>query len=129
MGEGSTLNLNLQVSNLNGDYGYTDLDKETKTATIQIDGSYASAASPLSVAKTFIHEIIHAEIFRKLASVGYSQERMRNNFPEMWNYWVEYNRIGQFSHTYLADKYRQTIIDGLKEFDHSQGIYNRANLS
>lgn len=101
------------------------LNRVTNTALIEIDGGYASAASPLSVAKTFIHELIQAEIFRKLASVGYNQEAMRNNSPVMWSYWIEYNKTGQFSHTVMADWYRQTIVDGLREFDHSQGIYGR----
>lgn len=86
----------------------------------------------LSVARTLMHELIHAEMFRKLLSLakqgnldftGWSTQQqvnymhsIRNNFPGIYDY---YRRHNNWQHQQMAQHYRGTIEQGLREFDGS----------
>ena len=81
-------------------------------------------------AKTMTHEIIHAEMFRKLMSLaqkatlnvaGYSRKEqvdfvnsIRSDFPGIYDY---YRRHKDWQHEQMASHYRTTIADALREFD------------
>lgn len=92
------------------------------------DASYQKRPN-LLVAKTIIHEVIHAEMFRKLLSLANSNgninvslvNRMlqQGDYPGMLDY---YFRNGQdinsnWQHQQMATHYRQTIGRILQEFD------------
>ncbi|SEA77275.1 hypothetical protein, partial [Psychroflexus halocasei] len=86
------------------------------------------------VARTFIHEIIHAEMYRKLLSVAQQGQipwtesfiqSLRNDFPGLQDYytrwWLDTN--GQsptnVQHELMAQHYRETISSFLMQFDNS----------
>ena len=84
----------------------------------------------LMVAKTIIHEVIHAELYRKLLSLanqgnldfeGWTQQQqldftlaVQNNFPGIYDY---YRRHKNWQHQQMATHYRETIARVLQEFD------------
>ena len=83
----------------------------------------------LMTAKTIIHEVIHAEMFRKLLSVldnggniaGVTRQNVLDaldgDFPGMYDY---YRRHKNWQHQQMATHYRETIVDVLKGFDNNQ---------
>ena len=91
----------------------------------------------LMLAKTIIHETIHAEMYRKLLSVanqghlnfsGQSAQsqksymlRIRENFPGIYDY---YRRYKNWQHTQMATHYRQTIASILQEYDTGRPVPN-----
>ncbi len=90
----------------------------------------------LSIARTFIHEIIHAEIFRKLLYVsqhssfqlGQSQlTQLRNDYPGLYDYYIRWKwnvpkgqKPSSPQHEAMAKHYRNIIKQALKEFDNTQ---------
>jgi len=100
----------------------------------------------LSVARTFIHEVIHAEIFRKLLSVGqqpnlqftqwYAQDPqiwfdflvgLKDNFEGLYDYYMRLEwdvppgqSPSDVQHNLMSTHYRDIIKQALKEFDSSQ---------
>ncbi len=97
----------------------------------------------LSIARTFFHELIHAEIYRKLLSVWqhpslngltFSElENIRNDFPGLVDYytrWKENIPVGMnltdAQHQAMAQHYRDIIIEVLEQIDNSQSseVYN-----
>lgn len=83
----------------------------------------------LMTAKTIAHEVIHAEMFRKLLSVldnggniaGVTRQNVLDaldgDFPGMYDY---YRRHKNWQHQQMATHYRETIADVLKSFDNNQ---------
>lgn len=83
----------------------------------------------LMTAKTIAHEVIHAEMFRKLLSVldnggniaGVTRQNvldaLNGNFPGMYDY---FRRYKNWQHQQMATHYRETIANILKYFDRSQ---------
>jgi len=83
----------------------------------------------LMTAKTIAHEVIHAEMFRKLLSVldnggniaGVTRQNVLDaldgDFPGMYDY---YRRHKNWQHQQMATHYRETIAGVLKDFDNNQ---------
>lgn len=101
----------------------------------------------ISIATNIIHEIIHAEIYRQLASASrdaninpqkmsdtdwkYYLNNLKNDFPKMFEYYSKYvlntKTPTDFQHQYIADKYRSVIKEALKQYDgnkHNEDFYN-----
>ncbi|WP_369012814.1 hypothetical protein [Flavobacterium anhuiense] len=80
----------------------------------------------LDVARTFMHEIIHAEMFRKLLSLSstkgeidltkLNQMLTQNNFPGLYDYYTRYG-INGMQHEQMAAHYQETMISFLKNYD------------
>lgn len=80
----------------------------------------------LLTAKTLIHEVIHAEMFRKMISlannngsidVGHLETMLQNNdYPGMLDYYTRYG-LNNFQHQQMAQHYREIIGRALQEFD------------
>ncbi|WP_211324195.1 hypothetical protein [Echinicola strongylocentroti] len=80
----------------------------------------------LMVAKTIVHEVIHAEMVRKLMSLAgkpnfnsLTREKLENllrqgDFPSMYEY---YKKSRNWQHNLMADYFRGTIANILQEFD------------
>lgn len=89
----------------------------------------------LSIARTFIHELIHAEIYRKLLSVAGSPSisltqaqliQLRNNYPGLYDYYMRYmwnippgQAPSGAQHEAMAQHYRGIIKQALKEYDNN----------
>lgn len=104
----------------------------------------------LDIARTFIHELIHAEIYRKLLScsrlphvnVGKMTDsqwqiyiyNLKNDFPGLFEYYMRYKynvppnqQISDPHHELMAQHYRQIVVQVLKQYDgnaHSDEFYN-----
>ncbi|MCZ8329743.1 MAG: hypothetical protein O9282_00370 [Flavobacterium sp.] len=97
----------------------------------------------LSIARTFVHEMIHAEIFRKLLSCAnlpnlnfnnYSTEEWKNfiislkdNYPGLYDYYLRYffnvpssQPVSDEQHQLMAQHYRTIIVNALKEYDNTK---------
>ena len=80
----------------------------------------------LMVAKTIAHEIIHAEMYRKLLSVldnggtltGVTRQdildALNDNYPGLYDY---YRRYRNWQHAQMATHYRETLARILQEYD------------
>ena len=82
---------------------------------ISLNGKTLSSRTTLGLARTFIHETIHAEMYRKLRSVGYSVSI--DDFPGIYDY---YRRHKNWQHQQMASHFRETISSSLKDFDNNQ---------
>ena len=82
--------------------------------------------------KTIAHEVIHAEMYRKLLSVldnggniaGVTKEQflnVKNNFPGLYDYYTRYNfntsTPNNAQHQQMATHYRETLARILQAFD------------
>lgn len=103
---------------------------------ITINGNSVKAASyqrrpNLMVAKTLIHEVIHAEMWRKILSIiknggnveGLTEQEWTNklsggDYPGIFYYYTKYG-INGFQHPQMAAHYRDVISNALQEFDNS----------
>ena len=83
---------------------------------ISFNGNTMNQRTILGLVRTFAHETIHAELFRKVRSVN-SQISI-NDFPGIYDYYRRY--IKNWQHEQMAAHYRETIADILKEFDGNQ---------
>jgi len=88
----------------------------------------------LLVAKTIAHEVIHAEMFRKLMSLtqepnfdGFTRQEIINllsngDYPGIYEYYRTYKT--NWSHQQMADYYRETIADMLADYDNQSHTYD-----
>lgn len=89
----------------------------------------------LLTAKTIAHEVIHAEMFRKLLSLANNNGNIdtarlntmlqNRDYPGMLDYYTRFGLNG-FQHQQMAAHYRDVIADMLAEFDnnnHNHQLY------
>ena len=84
--------------------------------------------SSLEIARTFMHEMIHAEMFRKLLSLSstngeidvllLNQMLTQHNYPGLYDYYRRYG-VNDMQHEQMAAHYIENIIDFLKGLDSS----------
>jgi hypothetical protein len=131
MGETPVAHLEWEIEDITGAQGVTFSTNNNELIHIQLDQSYVETASSISLARTMLHEALHAEVMKKMISVGAYPEPSENlgdHFPTYWKYYVAYayswdpnKDIPRFMHNHMADKYRSRIIEGLREFDLANG--------
>lgn len=97
------------------------------------------------MARTFIHEMIHAEIYRKLLSLAKQGsipwsptfiKSIRNDYSGLYDYYMRYYYNmpsgilpGDPQHQMMAQHYRNIIINAMKEYDNSHPNELYENLS
>ena len=104
-----------------------------KDGNVQIDFNWSrlKVYPELITAQTMIHEIIHAEMLRKIESVGGSINI--NDFPGIFDYYSRYVPIkgengnthypdGTPQHNLMANHYIKTMAEALMEYDGSTGL-------
>lgn len=79
----------------------------------------------LSIARTIIHEVIHAEMFRKMISLANNNGSIDKNlirsmlansdYPGMFDYFSRFG-VNNFQHNLMGEHYITTMKDVLKEF-------------
>ncbi len=100
------------------DYNLQDkTNAETKNLNdfniaISINGNTLGERTAIGLARTLIHEAIHAEMKRKLISVGYKLDKI--SFPGIYDY---YTRYEDWDHEQMAAHYIKTIADVIEDFD------------
>lgn len=116
-----------------GNYGITN-PPDNFNITIEFSNIQLGTISDLGGAVAFVHEMIHAEIFRKMLSAAQqgdlnlgqytTQNRinymnsLRNDFPGLFDYyWKRYHPT--WNHNLMSQHYRNTIADIAQEFDNS----------
>ncbi|PTX62694.1 hypothetical protein C8N46_10290 [Kordia periserrulae] len=121
----------------------TSLDDEVNAVTsapqnylIKITFNLNNLDRPkLAIARTFMHEIIHAEIFRKLLSVAQHPSiqltqnqviQLRNDYPGLYDYYTRWKwnvphgqEPSDAQHEAMAQHYRDIIIQALREYDNN----------
>ncbi|WP_026946303.1 hypothetical protein [Algoriphagus marincola] len=83
---------------------------------ISINGNTLEQRTTLGLARTMAHEIIHAELFRKVRSVN--NQISINDFPEIYDYYIRY--LKNWQHEQMAAPYRNLIADIIQEFDNGK---------
>ncbi|MGQ3676856.1 hypothetical protein [Tenacibaculum discolor] len=102
---------------------------------IQINGNGLSNLSDLGAATTFAHELIHAEIFRKMLSAAQRGDlntssmttqqaenyvnSLKDNFPGLYDYYIE-RWHPTWNHSMMATHYRTIIADIIQSFDNNR---------
>lgn len=115
-GDFSLVDLKFAISNeLNNSTNGTT-SQEGNMIIVKINGNTLNSRTNLSVARTLIHEIIHAEMFRKVRSMGGYVSQ--NDFPGIYDYYRRFAKNWQ--HEQMAAHYVSIIGDYLYEFDSKQ---------
>lgn len=93
---------------------------------IKVNTSFASNYSTLLMAKTLIHEVIHAEMYRKLMELASSDGKIdpllvemflsQDNYPGLFDYYRRYG-LNNMQHEQMAAHYVETMAEILAEFD------------
>ncbi|SDW08837.1 hypothetical protein [Flavobacterium degerlachei] len=112
-------------------YGIT-LPPINYVTEVQISNTALETLSDLGTATVFAHEIIHAEIFRKMLSAAQRGtlnsktpneqitlvNSLKDNFPGLYDYYEKrYNPT--WNHEMMANHYRGTIADIIQKFDNN----------
>lgn len=94
---------------------------------IQLNGNNLQRPN-LSIARTLIHEVIHAEMFRKLLEIANNNGEIdptnlrlcleNSNYTGMFDYYERYGQ-NKFQHEQIAQHYIETIVSILKLFNNS----------
>ncbi|MET2986449.1 hypothetical protein [Aureibaculum conchae] len=127
----SHLSLKIDNTLAEGNYGRTH-PPENFNIVIEFSNTQLSNISDVGSAVAFAHEVIHAEIFRKMLSAAkkgdlnqseYTTEErvnyvnsLRNNFPGLYDYYWDRFR-STWNHNLMAQHYRTTIADIAQQFD------------
>jgi hypothetical protein len=88
---------------------------ENNTITIKINANTLSDRTALGLARTIIHEGIHA----RLKEFMYRKGNTATSFPGIYDF---YRFEKNWSHQQMASYYRSTIAKGLKQFDNGQHL-------
>lgn len=139
------------LNNFDGDFSVANLKLTTSTTLPNSENAETSAPEnylititfnennldrpSLSIARTFIHELIHAEIFRKLLSVAgapsiqFTQAQLiqlKESYPGLYDYYMRWKwniPVGQSpssaQHEAMAQHYRSIIEQALREYDNN----------
>jgi len=134
-GDFPVAHLKFTINNLlpSGNYGITN-PPENYWIEIEMSNTQLNNISDLGGATAFVHETIHAEIYRKMLSAAQAgslnpenmtiQEQvnyvnnLRNNFFGIYDYYVE-NYKPTWNHNMMAEHYIEVIADIVGEFDNN----------
>ena len=121
--------LYLDVENLgsgaNAQTSPSTLSKYPFSVSITMDTDYLSKASDISIARTFLHESLHARLFEQIQSVG--GKISMKSFPGIYDYYSRHkdSTMG-WQHELMAEHLRTEIISGLIEFDALNNVTDRS---
>ena len=135
-GEFPVSHLKFSINNNLGTYTYgVTIPPKNYVTEIQMNENSLGLLSDLGKATAMVHEVIHAEIFRKMLSAAQkgdlnigkytTQERinyvnsLKDNFPGLYDFYIERYRP-TWNHNMMASHYRTTIADLLQNFDNQR---------
>ncbi|QCX54401.1 hypothetical protein [Elizabethkingia sp. JS20170427COW] len=126
----SVAHLQFDVKNLSNSTTNAETDPPTGYwIKIKINSNNLNRPT-LDIARTFMHEIIHAEIFRLLLSLAPTsngsintttllQMLKNSDYPGLLDYYVRYGGVNGMQHEQMAAHYRGIIKNFLKQIDNS----------
>ena len=108
--------------------------RENGSVKIDFNATLLSQHPELITAQSMIHEIIHAEMFRKIISAGGSVSI--NDFPGIYDYYSRYMPLrdkngsihypnGSPQHNLMSEHYITIIAEALMEYDGAIGTYEQ----
>ncbi|MBK7344653.1 MAG: hypothetical protein IPJ06_17100 [Saprospiraceae bacterium] len=89
----------------------------TKSISIVIDQNYLSEEKDILIAKTIMHESIHAELYRVIAGIGGYSNLSPDNYPVIWEAYRDYK---DWTHSVMAELYIGLLAEFLWEFDNKK---------
>lgn len=95
------------------------------TFVISINQNTLSDRTSLGLARTILHEGVHARLWEFMYSRDKNLALIKNDFPGIYDYYREHKQ--NWDHEQMAEFYRETIAQGLKQFDngqHSDAFYD-----
>jgi hypothetical protein len=104
--------------------GQCNFPDATGNIKIEISKHNALGRSYLQIARTLVHEAIHAELFRKRQEMVNSGQQsdcgteQPKSFEDLWCYYLYYKTPADsenYHHEYMADHYVKTIAGALGE--------------
>ncbi len=115
-----TVNLTINVENL-GDVNRnatTHRIIDTDSYEITFNSTYLNSATDLSITRTFIHEILHANLL-------YKYDLKEKEYSELLNlfYETKISNENDLQHNYFAKNYIPVIIGSLFEWCRQTGLY------
>jgi hypothetical protein len=142
----SIVDLKLTVGNSTKNPEASAWTFEPVNRSIEIRFNPTKLGTPqLNIARTFIHEMIHAEIYRQLLSVAGTSNipwsadfinSVKDDFPVLADYYTRFvynvptgQQPSSAQHELMADHYRDIIIQAMKEFDPTQSNETYTALS
>ena len=142
----SIVDLKLTVGNSTKNPEASAWTFEPVNRSIEIRFNPTKLGTPqLNIARTFIHEMIHAEIYRQLLSVAGTPNipwsadfinSVKDDFPVLADYYTRFvynvpagQQPSSAQHELMADHYRDIIIQAMKEFDPTQSDETYTALS
>lgn len=120
----STVNLIFDVGELR-DEVLAQTELNNKTITIIFNPKHIDTQSNLSIADTFMHEALHAEIYRILNEKYHKDEKelekylKKRTYYKLWDYYSKYKEGDGYHHRYMADIKFEVMTSFLSEFDKS----------
>ncbi len=93
----------------------TDHRQENHIPTV-FSSNYVSSASSMSIARTMLHEAIHAQLIYYYKVQLKIDEVDWSFWPDLWAYVKANPGIGKWQHEAMAERYRGAIEKGLRDF-------------
>ena len=112
----SQFNLKFEMSTALVNTTNASTSKSGNTFIIKINANTLSNRTSLDLARTIIHEGVHARLREFLHRKGGILSK--KDFPGVYEYYRTYGK--NWDHQQMADYYRSTIAKGLKQFDKGQ---------
>lgn len=99
----------------NGEQSYGRCQDKNGTMIVTINSYYFGKVAPVAIAKTILHESVHANIYQKVASVGGLNNLTADNFERLFAYYQTYG--ADYHHPYIAVTYVPVLAESLLRFD------------
>ena len=108
------------VDNLIGIYtggqAYGKIENKDGRMTIFINSYFFDKNTPVLIAKTLLHETVHAHIYQEVSAMGGLDKLENSNFENLFAYYKAYGAL-DYQHDYMSKYYISDMAQTLMEFD------------
>ncbi|MFY9150709.1 MAG: hypothetical protein WAO52_01750, partial [Prolixibacteraceae bacterium] len=104
------------IAGYNGEQAYGNITDSNGSVIIDINSYYFGKVAPLAIAKTMLHESIHANLYQKLATILGKENLSNKNFEELYRSYQE-TTIGTPQHDFMSKYYIPSLASALQSFD------------
>lgn len=92
------------------------VDNLDGTMTISINAFYFDKVTPVFLAKTILHETLHAYIYQEVAALGGYPNLENSTFENLYAYYQKYGR-NDYQHDYISQYYIPQMASTLRAYD------------